>query len=645
MQTRTAERLLLVNLGLLFVAGFFGNLVVPRPGVDTRGAPYLIWVVSMSAGAGLQVFISLPRFAELRERYGRRLYLADLLVCFGPILTPLHLPGAVGYPLVSSLLLFTGQVRWLLGALVLGAGAAADYVFWPADGMGKSHIGTVWYWFGDATNVCLIVYVVTRFAQVVAAMNATRQAATDTALAMERVRSGRDVHDLLGLGLTAIVLRLESVRRALAGSGTELPDAAEQLAEIRTLIDRTLLDLRRVSSGGPRLALAEEIRSAESVLSLAGITAEVSVESSCRCLPPATEADLARVVRETVTNVLRHSTATRCVITVRAARGTVLLEIANDGAGPSVMTSEADGAGGIGFGGTGLSGLSDRLAERGGTLAIRRQDGWFRVTATGGAVDRSNHRPLAESVWMIVPLMLLLDLTVWLTPSVWKADGPWNVVGEIVCTLAGLGTTVYLCTPGRWRGRLFWTVFVIEVATFVPYALGWPHFPIELFCATALVLFRGPVRWTVLAMYLYLALESAMTQYRAMGAWQGNGHGIAFAVIAMQDISSLLFVYYLLIQLARNIHNLARARAELARMTVDRERSRFGQDLRECLGSSLDAVDRAVDGASRFLAAADRADACAEITEALVLARRTVEEARAVARGRGPEHENLMSRT
>lgn len=57
MQTRTAERLLLVNLGLLFVAGFFGNLVVPRPGVDTRGAPYLIWVVSMSAGAGLQVLI------------------------------------------------------------------------------------------------------------------------------------------------------------------------------------------------------------------------------------------------------------------------------------------------------------------------------------------------------------------------------------------------------------------------------------------------------------------------------------------------------------------------------------------------------------------------------------------------------------
>lgn len=174
------------------------------------------------------------------------------------------------------------------------------------------------------------------------------------AVAAERERIGRDLHDILGHSLTTITVSAQLAQRLIDAD----PEAARaQLAEIERLSRQSLADTRATASGMQQVRVATEVASARSVLAAAGIEPEVPV-----ALPALDEqrAELfGYVVREGVTNVVRHSWATTCTISVEEES----VEVRDDGVGIPA-----------GRGRTGLEGLAARVAEAGGALHVGPAD-------------------------------------------------------------------------------------------------------------------------------------------------------------------------------------------------------------------------------------------------------------------------------
>lgn len=192
-----------------------------------------------------------------------------------------------------------------------------------------------------------------------------------TAVAGERLRFARDVHDLLGLSLSAVTLKAELADRLLAAD-PEL--AKQQLVEIGELARRACADVRSVVDGYVDLRLDDELQLARAVLSSAEI--QVQVSRAGFVIPAQHERVLATVTREAVTNVLRHSKAERCEISLRRRRGRVQLDIVNDGLTRARPATPACGDSGIGN-------LKHRVAELGGWLAAGAEpNGTYRLLAT-----------------------------------------------------------------------------------------------------------------------------------------------------------------------------------------------------------------------------------------------------------------------
>ncbi|GAA3232943.1 sensor histidine kinase [Actinocorallia longicatena] len=200
----------------------------------------------------------------------------------------------------------------------------------------------------------LIVYAFVRLAQLVTESQAAGAELARAATVRERLRAARDLHDLLGHSLAAILLKGELAVR-LPGER-----ARAELAEAAGLAERAGAELH--ASGV--MGLGEELASARSVLAAAGVELDVD---AAHAFDGEASAVLGIVVREAVTNILRHSTATRCVITTSPGG----LSVANDGAGPSDRPP-----------GSGLGNLTTRLAELDGTLAVRRDGRRFTITAS-----------------------------------------------------------------------------------------------------------------------------------------------------------------------------------------------------------------------------------------------------------------------
>ncbi len=138
------------------------------------------------------------------------------------------------------------------------------------------------------------------------------------ALAAERERIGRDLHDILGHSLTAI-----SIKSGLAAKLVDHDPAAakEQLTEIADVARQALADVRSTASGFRQIRVTSEIASARSVLLAAGIDAHLP--TAIEPMPDEVSELFGYVVREAVTNVVRHSEAASCTVTVDARQVTV----------------------------------------------------------------------------------------------------------------------------------------------------------------------------------------------------------------------------------------------------------------------------------------------------------------------------------
>ncbi|MFJ4931120.1 sensor histidine kinase [Streptomyces sp. NPDC088736] len=259
------------------------------------------------------------------------------------------------------------------------------------------------------------------------ALDAARETRARLAVAEERLRFGRDLHDVMGRNLAVIALKSElAVQLARRGR----PEAVDQMTEVQRLARESQREVREVVRGYREADLAVELAGAQGVLKAAGITCEVT--GSTAGLPAQVQSALAWVVREATTNVLRHGDARRCGVSLRVTEGRVVLTVENDGV-PDAATaapraeagarpggedagrgggSRPEGASGTGagprpgggtgtggrtgtgrgtgtVGGSGLVGLRERLTALDGTLRAGPADGGtFRLTVEVPMPDR-----------------------------------------------------------------------------------------------------------------------------------------------------------------------------------------------------------------------------------------------------------------
>ena len=182
------------------------------------------------------------------------------------------------------------------------------------------------------------------------------------AVEQERARFARDLHDLLGHSLTVITVKSELARRVM---DSDPQRAAAEVADIERLSREALADVRATVAGYRGVTLAAEISSARAALDAAGVVADLP--GAVDEVPGERRELFGWVLREGVTNVIRHSDAQR----VRVAVSARSVEIVDDGhPGPN------------GHEGSGLTGLRERLDQVGGRLdAGPVEDGGFRLYA------------------------------------------------------------------------------------------------------------------------------------------------------------------------------------------------------------------------------------------------------------------------
>jgi two-component system sensor histidine kinase DesK len=329
------------------------------------------------------------RFLRLRENrvLSRRIGVAAMVaqatfVAIGYVVIGSSAGSLLIYVAVMAVFLLPTRAGWAMVAACIAASQIVPWQVhdWTTDGSLAFQI------FVSALAAWGVGQVIQRNAELVAARNEI----TRLALADQRNQFGRDLHDILGHSLTVVAVKAE-----LAGRLASLdPQRAEtEIADVERIARQALADVRAAAAGYREITLAGELASAQTALAAAGIEADLPDQEMSQIPRPQQEL-FGWTIREGVTNVVRHSGATRCRIQVSPSE----VEISDDGCGPPVpagsaradsLASAAGAAGwvpddlqrlGSGCGttsGHGLSGLRERAADAGATLSVGR-------SATGG---------------------------------------------------------------------------------------------------------------------------------------------------------------------------------------------------------------------------------------------------------------------
>jgi len=167
----------------------------------------------------------------------------------------------------------------------------------------------------------------------------------------ERERIARDLHDVLGHTLSVIILKSELARKLIDHD----PERAKaEIGDVEQTSREALADVRNTIRGYRGHSLEAELKQAKATLETAGVA--VKCESEEVRLSPAQESVVALVVREAVTNVVRHAQARNCHLRLMPVNGNCRIEIQDDGRGGGAVE------------GNGLRGMRERIEALGGTL-------------------------------------------------------------------------------------------------------------------------------------------------------------------------------------------------------------------------------------------------------------------------------------
>jgi two-component system sensor histidine kinase DesK len=296
-------------------------------------------------GAALVVFLVLY-FRAFWLRGAALIRIAFAIVALGLLLTPRN-PGASTFFIYGAA--FLGEaarpasaVRWLL--VIVGSVALQAWLV-PLPPTA---------WVPGITLALIIGGTNIHFAEVRrkdAALLKAHQQAEQLAAVAERERIARDLHDLLGHTLSVIVLKAELASKLAERHPAR---AAAEIRDVEQISRHALAEVRRAVHGYRGERLADELAASRSTLETAGVTLITEVEPVA--LPADTERTLALALREAVTNVVRHSRASRCVVRLAAHGDTVRLSVEDNGVGGELVE------------GAGLAGMRERLAEIDGRL-------------------------------------------------------------------------------------------------------------------------------------------------------------------------------------------------------------------------------------------------------------------------------------
>lgn len=174
----------------------------------------------------------------------------------------------------------------------------------------------------------------------------------------ERERIARDLHDVLGHTLSLII-----VKSTLAGKLIEKhPEKAkDEISDIEKVSRDAMAEIRNTLRGYSNYKLCDEFVRAKSALESAGI--KVDAETAELIMSPAQESVAALIMREAVTNVVRHAQARNCRLRLAANNGDCVLEVADDGRGGTLVE------------GNGLRGMRERVEALGGTFTRETNSG------------------------------------------------------------------------------------------------------------------------------------------------------------------------------------------------------------------------------------------------------------------------------
>lgn len=295
-------------------------------------------------GFVVAVLVSLPLVAPVVDTsWPTWAWLGAAAVSVTPLLWPYPVALTVSAALTAvsvAIALVNGSEPWRSLAVTGGVGASMALVNWAP----------VWLW------------------DLLVRAETSRTSTAELALAEERLRFAQDVHDVLGHDLTVIALKTELAARTAATS----PEAAAREAEDARRLAETALDRLRATAAGYReIDLPRELEALGSLLTTAGVRCNVAADPLA--LPPAVAGALSAVAKESATNLLRHSRARTCRISLERQDGSVVLAVHNDGVPRSLAPGRI---------GSGLTSMRTRLAALDGDLQAGVDGDSFTIVAT-----------------------------------------------------------------------------------------------------------------------------------------------------------------------------------------------------------------------------------------------------------------------
>ncbi|MEU9100241.1 histidine kinase [Streptomyces sp. NPDC048361] len=647
--TSGVDRALPPRAAIVITAGvLLGFFVIDGAYVWFEYPPLWQWaavLVGFAALLGLQLAHSFPGLAPWPSRYRYATWVLQGLLAYLPVLRfGVAWGGMSGFFSASAVLVFPGASGWCLFCLAYCGEFLIFYHF-------RTGWDSVAYAAVEAALIPLTVIALSRMSDMVVKLHRSRAELSRLAVAAERLRFARDLHDVLGFSLSAISLRCELAYRLLADHPAK---AQAEVAEVLVTSRRALADVRAVSVGYREMSLSGEAHAAVSLLGAAGIRTTLELDAfDDMVLPHAMDAALATVLREGLTNLLRHSKAEQCEIRAEHRSGTVVVVLTNDGVGRGrAATTEPEGS---------LTALAERLTALGGALTHGPQGpGRFCLRAVVPVPDATARRddagparaaapddpeqpavqphglghrdlvPRAASAFNLAVLVGYFLAYSMVSISFDPSPGRVMVVESFLLAMAlvqlavsfprRIGRLDRLSRPAR-HALLGTTLLLLQIVPILlvgPNCLGMPGF----LAGTALLILPARVAWPVLAAVMagaeitLYAVDPVINDYVYFGAYT--------------PICSV--VLFGLARLRHSAFELHRSRAEIARLAVTTERLRFARDLHDLLGFSLSAITLKCELVRR-LAPTRPVQARIELTEVLGIARRALADVRAVAGG------------
>ncbi len=323
------------------------NGLIEMLSAGSSGVAIGVWVVALPILVVLQVLHSPPGVKKIRRFSLWSLHLQALLTYVPSVAIGVMWPGMGGFIAGAA----AGVLRGWRGTGAFLGVLLVDLAVSRRNGLSYTESAVA----GAVTlTVGLAVTALVRLACRLAWMHRSEDQAVRSALQDERLRIGRDMHDLLASRLAYATIRGELANRYL---GNQNERARSELNSLVGLTREVLVDMRSMAHEFGVLSFRNELENAQSLLR--SVDVDVAVNEEATVLPVEIQNFFATVVRESVANILRHSEATLCTVSVRRKGDVFVLSVLNNGVRDAhdVVAPES---------GRGLSNLALRAAELGG---------------------------------------------------------------------------------------------------------------------------------------------------------------------------------------------------------------------------------------------------------------------------------------